>query len=99
MRRNRVTFEVWHNEGSFFDEPWLHDIETDKDYRYDQVPPRVIRKLAIQMNEEGRIFKAAHVSILCDFILKPLYKQTAKRWKEAAKRRERQKCDSLRRLA
>lgn len=48
-------FSIWINEGAFFHEPWLHDRDANKDYRYDRVPPRVKRAFAAYLRNRGRV--------------------------------------------
>lgn len=53
MAKKSKRFTIWENEGSFFDEPWLHDSKENKDYRYNKVPPRIKRAFAADLRERG----------------------------------------------
>lgn len=64
---HKAEFTVWLNEGTFFDEPWLHDEKANKDYRYDEVPPDVRKAFAEYLSKKGRM-TPSEARMLLDFI-------------------------------
>ena len=61
-------FTIGHNEGAFFDEPWLVDNTTRKEYRYDRVPPRIRKAFASCLKEAGSM-DPHEAAMLVGFVL------------------------------
>jgi hypothetical protein len=55
MPKSKRRFTIGINEGAFFHEPWLHDGQTNQDYRYDKVPRRIKMAFAVELRERGKM--------------------------------------------
>lgn len=61
-------FTISHNEGSFLDEPWLIDVGTGKEWRYDKVPRAVRRQFAQWLRNKGKM-SPGEASLLVSFVI------------------------------
>ena len=61
-------FAIDHNDGSFFDEPWLMDYKSGKEYRYDKIPPRIKRAFARELKARGRM-NPEEASLVLSFVI------------------------------
>jgi len=64
--RFSLRFQIEKNEGTCYYEPYLHDSETKKDYRYDAIPPAILRDCFREKLEAGNAL--AH--LIVSFALK-----------------------------
>lgn len=55
MAKQKRRFSISINEGAFLHEPWLRDNTSDKDYRYNKVPPRIKKAFAQELRDRGRM--------------------------------------------